>query len=148
MKRLFSGLTLVLFAAVLLTVCGGCGGGGGTPGTTAVTNKVFVTSVSGNGNISTWADAGGKTGLAAADAVCQARANAAGLPGIFKAWLSDGNDDAYCRVHNLTGKISANCGQSSLPASAGPWVRMDGFPFGARIDQLLNGTVYSPNTIR
>ncbi|HEX7318727.1 MAG TPA: hypothetical protein VF399_00005, partial [bacterium] len=53
-------------------------------------------------------------------------------------------DDAYCRVHNLTGKKSANCGQPALPASAGPWVRMDGFPFGGPIDNILspNGIVY------
>jgi hypothetical protein len=105
----------------------------------------FITSTSGDGNIESWIDAGGKTGLAAADAVCQARALASGLTGTFKAWLSDANDDAYCRVHNLTGKRSANCGQGSLPVSAGPWVRMDGFPFGATIDLLLdNGVVYAP----
>ena len=108
-------------------------------------NVVFVTSVSGNGNLGSWADAGGKTGLAAGDAVCQARAGAAGLSGSFKAWLSDDNDDAYCRIHNLTGKRSANCSQAALPASAGPWVRTDGFSCAARIDELLdNGKMYTP----
>ena len=34
-------------------------------------NVVFVTSVSGNGNLGSWADAGGKTGLAAGDAVAR-----------------------------------------------------------------------------
>jgi hypothetical protein len=48
-------------------------------------------------------------------------------------------------MHNLSGKKSANCGQDVLPASAGPWVRTDGFPFGARIDRLIeNGEVFSP----
>ncbi len=108
-------------------------------------NVVFGTSVTGNGDLSSWADAGGDTGLAAGDAICQARADAAGLTGNFAAWLSDDNDDAYCRIHNLTGKKSANCGQSSLPVAAGPWVRTDGFPFGESINQLLNsGTVYTP----
>jgi len=108
--------------------------------------KVFVTSVSGNGNLSTWTDAGGKIGLEAGDAICQARANTAGFIGIFRAWLSDDNDDAYCRVHNLTGKKSANCGQAELPAYAGPWIRTDGFPFGETIDQILspNNKVYAP----
>jgi len=112
---------------------------------TRVWNRIFVTSVTGNGNLASWADAGGNTGLAAGDAVCQARAAAGGLSGIFKAWLADDNDDAYCRVHNLTGKRSANCGQGTLPVSAGPWVRMDRFPFSATIDQLaqLNGKVYA-----
>ena len=35
--------------------------------------RAFVTSTAGNGNLSTWADAGGQAGLAAADAICQAR---------------------------------------------------------------------------
>jgi hypothetical protein len=96
-------------------------------------NVVFVTSVTGDGNLGSWADAGGNTGLAAGDAICQARANAAGLTGTFVAWLSDDNNDAYCRVHNLTGKKASNCGQGSLPESAGPWVRTDGFPFGPMI---------------
>jgi len=112
-----------------------------TPG---IWNRIFVTSVTGNGNLASWAEAGGNTGLAAGDAVCQARAAAGGLSGSFKAWLSDDNDDAYCRVHNLTGKRSANCGQTTLPASAGPWVRMDRFPFSATIDQLVSGKVYAP----
>jgi hypothetical protein len=32
-------------------------------------------------------------GLAGADGICQTRANAAGLPGSYKAWLSDGVND-------------------------------------------------------
>jgi len=113
---------------------------------TAVENKVvFVTSVTGSVNFASWADAGGATGLAAADAVCKARASIAGLSGTFMAWLSDNVDDAYCRIHELTGKKSANCGQSTLPVAAGPWVRTDGFPFSGTIDQLVNsGVVYSP----
>ena len=38
-------------------------------------NVVFVTSVTGNGNLSSWPDAGGNTGLEAADAICQTRAD-------------------------------------------------------------------------
>jgi hypothetical protein len=78
--------------------------------------------------------------------VCNARAVAAGLSGTFVAWMSDDNDDAYCRVHGLMGKMSANCGQVALPIAAGPWIRTDGFPFSATIDQLLSPTfqVYSP----
>ena len=107
-------------------------------------NVVFVTSVTGTGNLGSWSDAGGQTGLAAADAICQARATAAKLPGTFRAWLSDGSNDAYCRVHGLAGKKSANCGQSQLPASAGPWVRVDGFPFSSGITQLVTGVEYTP----
>ena len=109
---------------------------------------IFGTSVSGTGNLGSWADAGAQTGLAAGDAICQARATAAGLanPQNFVAWLSDSSNDAYCRIHGLAGTKAANCGQPSLPAAAGPWVRTDGFPFGEEITQLLspNGVVYAP----
>jgi len=99
----------------------------------------------GNGDLGSWADAGGNTGLAAGDAICQARADAAGLTGTFVAWLSDDNNDAYCRIFNLTGKKSNKCGQTSLPVDAGPWVRTDGFPFGPTIDQIVDlEAVYTP----
>lgn len=108
-------------------------------------NMAFVTSVTGNGNLGSWADAGGATGVAAGDAICQTRANAAGIAGNFKAWLSDDQDDAFCRVHNLTGKKSANCGQAAPPQPAGPWIRTDGFPFGEDIVKIhAEGKVYAP----
>jgi hypothetical protein len=109
----------------------------------------FVTSASGSSDLKTWDQATvGLTGLEAADSICVNLAGAAGLdnPGNFVAWLSDSTDDAYCRVHQLTGKRSANCGQAELPASAGPWVRTDGAPFGAAIADLLwpQNEVYAP----
>ena len=111
--------------------------------------RAFVTSTSGTGNLATWADAGGMTGLAAADAICQARAAAAGLPGTFVAWLSDPTNDAYCRVNGFAGTKNFNCGQSSLPVAAGPWARIDGQPFAGRIDLLLapNFALYYPANI-
>jgi uncharacterized protein YidB (DUF937 family) len=106
---------------------------------------VFVTSTSGNGKLGSWADAGGKSGLAAADAICQSRASAAGLAGNFRAWISDRSNDAYCRVHNLAGKKTSNCGLPTLPAAAGPWVRTDGYPYSGNISELTNlGIVYAP----
>ena len=109
----------------------------------------FVTSASGSSDLKTWDAAGdGLTGLQAADSICTSLAEAAGLdnPGNFVAWLSDSADDAYCRVHHLSGKISANCGEAGLPVAAGPWVRTDGAPFGAAIAELLGPlhTVYAP----
>jgi len=107
-------------------------------------HRVFVTSVEGSGDLSTWADANGKTGIEAGDTICQARARAAGLSGTFVAWLSDEQNDAYCRIHNLSGKKADNCGQPSLPVNAGPWVRTDGFPFAPAARQLFDkGVVYS-----
>lgn len=122
-----------------------CGGGGGSSSGSASPNVAFLTSVKGPGDLGSWADAGGNTGLAAADAICQSRASAAGLSGTFVAWLSDSTDDAYCRVQGLSGTKSGNCGQALLPNNAGPWVRTDGFPFGATLDLMLNdGVIYSP----
>ncbi len=101
----------------------------------------FVTSSYGTGNTSTWGGATG-TGLAAADSICQAEATSAGLTGTFKAWMSDATDDAYCRVHGLTGKKVNNCGLSALPVAAGPWVRTDAqrTPAAPSIDKLLAPT--------
>jgi hypothetical protein len=104
-------------------------------------HRVFITSVKGNGNLSSWPDANGKTGIEAGDAICQARARAAGLNGTFVAWLSDEQNDAYCHVHNLSGKKAGNCGQASLPVNAGPWVRTDGFPFAPGAQQLFEESV-------
>jgi hypothetical protein len=56
------------------------------------------------------------------------------------AWLSDSADDAYCRIHGETGKKAANCGQATLPAAAGPWVRTDGAPFAGSITEMLSPT--------
>lgn len=78
--------------------------------------------------------------MAAGDAVCQARATEAGLVNAdkFVAWLSDADDDAWCRLHGLTGQVSTNCGQQSLPQAAGPWVRTDGLPFAELIDLIID----------
>lgn len=131
----------LLSIALLLVFCALAGRANAAP------KVAFVTSVTGNGNLSTWANAGGHTGLAAGDAICQARAQAAnlGTPANFVAWLSDSNNDAYCRVHGFTGKKANNCGQANLPTGAGPWVRPDNYPFGATLDQMIeSGIVYSP----
>lgn len=120
--------------------------GESTPASASVNLVSFVTSTTGNSNLSTWPDAisaGSVTGTAAGDAICQARAAAAGLVGTYKAWISSSADDAYCRVQNLSGKRSANCGQGSLPTAAGPWVRTDGLPFAPTIDKI-GSYIYAP----
>ncbi len=64
----------------------------------------FTTSVSGSGDLSTWPEAGGESGLAAADNICQSLATAAHLPSpeSFVAWLSTTATDAGDRL-TLTG---------------------------------------------
>lgn len=42
-------------------------------------------------------------GLAQADAICQARAQAANVPGTFRAWISDSNTSAAMRLEHFNG---------------------------------------------
>ena len=107
----------------------------------AAVRKMFVTSASGTAKLSTWADANSQSGLAAGDEICKAAATDGGLdnPSNFRAWLSDADDDAYCRVHGLTGKKAPDkCGQLVLPEDAGPWEVSDtSVLFGGPIAELL-----------
>ena len=110
---------------------------------------MFITSDAGPGDLRTWPGSGSTMdGVAAGDAVCQARAAAAGLsdPEDYRAWLSTPTTDAYCHVQDLVGTRLANCGLPSLPNLAGPWKRVDGTHFGATILELLAQTygVYLP----
>ncbi len=61
---------------------------------------VFVTSATGQGDLGSWPDAGGATGLAAGDAICQNLATAAALPRpeSFVAYLSTSSVDAIDRL--------------------------------------------------
>ena len=65
---------------------------------------VFVSSEKGTGNLSTWPSAGGLTGLAAADHVCQTLAANAGYasPSAFVAWQSTSDSAAFDRL-GITG---------------------------------------------
>jgi hypothetical protein len=138
-------VTIMVIGAFSFIACGGGGGGGDAE---PATRLAFVTSTSGTGDLSSWADAGGEEGLAAADTVCQARAAAGSLPGTFVAFISDSSDDAYCRAHGLSGKKADNCGQAELPATAGPWVKVDGTPFAAQLDVALDdGVIYTPANV-
>ncbi|MEM6995077.1 MAG: DUF1554 domain-containing protein [Myxococcota bacterium] len=86
--------------------------GGTTTGGTAP-NIAFVTSTRHNGNLG---------GLSGADDVCNQRAQAAGLPGTYVAYLSDGSTDARDRLGTANG-----------------WVRTDGRLFARDRDDLVAG---------
>jgi len=108
------------------------GFGDSSPDGVVHTRVAFVTAVRGPAVFGDWDEASeGTTGLEAADSICQNLASSAGLlsPVDFLAWLSDSTDDAYCHIHNLSGKLSDNCGLGTAPATAGPWVRTDGAPW-------------------
>lgn len=139
-KSLSIGLIFTFFLCINLISCST--GNGPTPVATPL--KIFISSTSGNANLGSWTDAGGNTGLAAGDAICQAAATAAGLSGTYRAWISDSTADAYCHVQGYTGTIATNCGQSALPVAAGPWVRTDGAPFADTIDKLVTGQIFTP----
>jgi hypothetical protein len=115
----------------------------------AAVKKMFVSSASGTGKLETWPAAGGASGVAAGDAICQALASEAQLenPEDFVAWLSTISSDAYCRVAGFAGKVSSNCDQAQLP-DAGPWTRVDGRPFSRNLLDLTGDeghTLYPPN---
>ncbi len=93
-----------------------------------VAKKAFLTSVTGTGNLSTWADAAGTSGINAADAICQARARHAGYlnAASFKAWMSSST--------SVTSRILTN----------GPWARPDGVVIGTSEFDLTDGRLAAP----
>jgi hypothetical protein len=106
-----------------------------------IPRRVFITSDSGPADLSQWPDAGGKTGVLAGDAICQTRANEAGVEGTFRAWLSDDSNDAYCHVMGLGGK-KGSCVSSASTTSA--YVRTDNFLVARSLDDLIkSGEMYS-----
>jgi hypothetical protein len=94
----------------------------------ATGKKVFVTSTQGYGDLSTWSDAGGTTGITAGDTICRARATAAGLANAanYKAWLSTDGVPAPSRL-----------------VSDGPFVRMDGVLIANNKADLLDGEIFT-----
>jgi hypothetical protein len=76
-------------------------------------NYAFVTSTLHTGNLG---------GLSGADAICQARANAASLPGTFRAWLSSDSTTAAARLGTASG-----------------WIRPDGRPWALSQTDLFAG---------
>jgi len=122
------GAALLLAAGVLLAPAPGA----------AVNRRGFVTSVTGTGNLASWAGATGATALDKGDSICRARATAATLPNptTYRAWLSTSTTDAYCHVQGLTGKKATGCGGGVQPG-AGPWYLSNGItPFSGSLAEL------------
>jgi hypothetical protein len=114
----------------------------------ATLRRVFVTSVAGNGDLGSWdlpigvpPIPPGVNGVEAGDFICFVLSLDAGLPdpGSFTAWLSDSNDDAFCRLLGLHGKKADDCGQSPLVPDAGPWARVDDLPFAESLLAITGG---------
>jgi hypothetical protein len=124
------------------------------PPTAAAPRTAFVTSVAGNGDLDDWSLPPGVPpvpflfdGLAAGDYICQALAAEAGLDDAssFRAWLSDADDDAFCRLLGFTGEKADDCGQALLLPFAGPWARTDGLPFARSLLAIASG---SPSVVQ
>lgn len=107
----------------------------------AVKRRAFVTSVSGTGNLGSWPDAGSATGLAAGNAICRARATAAGLPNAntYRAWLSTETTDAYCHLRGQSGEKFSCAG--GAPLATGPWYLVNGITnFTGTLDELVSAS--------
>lgn len=115
----------------------------------AVKRRAFVTSITGTGDLGSWPEAGSATGLAAGNAICRARANAAGLPNAnaYRAWLSNATTDAYCHVRGQSG-VKGSC-TGGTPLGAGPWYLANGITnFTGSLDALTNDLeIYRPVTM-
>jgi len=109
---------------------------------------MFVTSVEGTGDLGSWPEAGGATGITAGDTICRTLALQQGLPNAieYRAWLSDFFNDAFCRIRGLGGLKSNNCGQAFLSAN-GPWTRLDGVPFSGDLFALTSNGPMSTATV-
>lgn len=84
--------------------------------------RVFITSTTYNGNLG---------GLAGGDQKCQTRADAAGLSGTWKAWLSDDNT-------SVSDRLTHNNDQ---------YVRLDGQAIANNWDDLIDGSLIRPINI-
>jgi hypothetical protein len=85
-----------------------------------------------------------KTGVAAADALCQSEASAQSLPNAatYRAYLGTADTDALCYILGQTGKVLDNCGLAELPDND-PWRRVDDYPVGTALE-LASGKLQSP----
>src|SRR5690606_20216321 len=96
---------------------GAGGSGGDDPGTEGY-NIAFVTSTTYRGDFG---------GLEVADEICNELARNAGLSGSYIAWLSDTSVNARDRIGSARG-----------------WVRRDGRPFAATVEDLIGYSVLYP----
>jgi hypothetical protein len=106
------------------------------PSDSPVPHRVFITSVGGQGDLSQWEGAGGHIGLLAGDAICASLAQNAGLSGEYRAWLSDEQNDAYCRVAGGSGKKGSNTCNLN-PEETKAYISTGGKAVAESLDQLV-----------
>jgi len=99
---------------------------------------MFLTAEVGTGELSSWANSGGLAGMAAADAVCQAEATAAGLVGTYVAYMSDSTNDAWCHAAGLSDLVADDCGGAGVPMDQEQvYLRTDGHPVSLNYSNLF-----------
>lgn len=107
--------------------------------------RVFATRGTYHGNLLHYVDQA-SDGLAAADAICQLRADAAELGGTWVAWLSSAEVDAIDRIPG-DGPWALPDGtvvfQNRAQLQTEPMVALDRDEFGARLDDCFCGRVYA-----
>jgi hypothetical protein len=103
-------------------------------GPPATEKSVFVTSGTYDANLG---------GLAGADAKCQASADAVGLLGEYKAWLSDGTLDAATRLSHATAPYRLVDGTQL----ASDWTGLTTAALSAPIDKDESGNAVAPTNM-
>lgn len=99
------------------------------PNTLVASSTIFVTPLAGARSVFVSSNVFGDFGgLAAGDAACQAEADAAGLPGTYQAWLSDGVDSPSTRFDQ----------------GEGPYILPNGELVAADWADLTDGTIGNP----
>lgn len=102
----------------------------------------FISTTTGNGDLASWTQANDAP-LAAADAICQADAEAAGLSGTFRAFLSIGGEtDALCRLRGGQGLLDEGCGlvdELNEQALAAPFLDLKGLPIAYGTQDIEQG---------
>ncbi|HEX6240145.1 MAG TPA: hypothetical protein VFZ61_04605, partial [Polyangiales bacterium] len=104
------------------------------PGLGNGSRTMFVSSHAGKGDLRSWLPelASLPSGRAAGDALCQSEANAAGLKGSFRAFLSSDESadpyDAVCRMLDRTGTWTGKCGLAQPPVDHAPIISQAGLP--------------------
>jgi hypothetical protein len=115
--------------------------GGPLPGDGGPLARVFLTKAGFTGDLRT--QGGGTTGLDGGDKLCQQAAEAAGLSGTFKAWLSDATANAIDRLDDVGGWYMAGPAPSLVFASK---AGITGGPSGAIADEHGNYNFNTPWT--
>lgn len=102
----------------------------------------FISKTQGNGDLASWT-AEEDTPLDAADAVCQADAETAGLSGTFRAYLSiKDQTDAICRLRGGEGLLDEGCGLDeplSEEQLTAPFLDMKGLPIAYGTKDIEQG---------